>query len=88
MSNPAPAVADPPPVAGKWGVCALLLYGLSRRLTPWWLAWVPFGLVAALDHWPIEPEPHPSWPAMIAMLLTMDLVARHGASGRSRSPPE
>src|SRR5207302_2091865 len=41
------------------------------------VAWLPFALVAAVDHWPIEPEPHPSWPALVAALLTLELTVRH-----------
>src|SRR5215471_6105356 len=66
------------------GVCALLLYVLARRVAPWQLAWVPFAIVAALDAWPIEAEPHPSWPALVAGLLTLELIARHAESGRLR----
>jgi Dolichyl-phosphate-mannose-protein mannosyltransferase len=66
------------------GVCALLMYVLARRVAPWQLAWLPVAIVAALDAWPIEPEPHPSWPAVIAGLLTVELVARHAESGRLR----
>jgi hypothetical protein len=71
-------------MAALRAVCALLLFSLTRRVAPGWLAWLPFGVIAAGDHWPIEPEPHPSWPAMVATLLTMELVARHAGSGRLR----
>src|SRR5215208_4429936 len=71
-------------MAGLHAVCALLLYRLTRRVAPWPIALMPFLVVAAIDHWPIEPEPHPSWPAMVLCLLTMELVSRHLASGRSR----
>ena len=71
-------------MAGLRAASALLLFSLARRVAPWWLAWLPFGVVAAVDHWPIEPEPHPSWPAMVATLLTMELVARHVGSRRLR----
>jgi hypothetical protein len=71
-------------MAGLHAVCALLLYGLTRRVAPWPLALLPFTVVAALDHWPIEPEPHPSWPAIVLCLLTMEMVSRHVASARAR----
>jgi hypothetical protein len=64
------------------GLTALLLYGLTRRVAPWPLAWLPFVIVFALDRWPIEPEPHPSWPAIVACLLSMELIVRHLTSGR------
>jgi hypothetical protein len=66
------------------GLCALLLYLLTRRVAPRPLAWLPFVIVAALDHWPVEPEPHPSWPSIVACLLTLELVAQHLESGRRR----
>jgi hypothetical protein len=71
-------------MAGLHAVCALLLYGLTRRVAAWPFAVLPFAVVAALDHWPIEPEPHPSWPAIVLLLLTMELVSRHACSGRAR----
>jgi 4-amino-4-deoxy-L-arabinose transferase-like glycosyltransferase len=71
-------------MAGLRAVCALLLYGLTRRVAPWPFAVLPFAVVAALDHWPIEPEPHPSWPAIVLCLLTMEMVSRHLYSGRAR----
>src|SRR3982074_2157220 len=64
-------------MAGLHAVCALLLYGLTRRVAPWPFALLPFAVVAALDHWPIEPEPHPSWPAIVLCLLTMEMGRRH-----------
>lgn len=69
-------------MAGLRALCAVLLYRLTRRVAPWWLAWLPVALLSAIDHWPIESEPHPSWPAVVATLLTLELVARHRASGR------
>jgi hypothetical protein len=66
------------------GACAVLLYVLTRRLTPWPLAWLPFGIVAALDQWPIATEPHPSWPSITACLLTLYLLMKHLDSGRIR----
>lgn len=59
------------------GLCALLLYVLSRRVAPWPLAWLPFILIFLFDAWPIETEPHPSWPSVLACLLTMECVVRH-----------
>src|SRR5439155_1194413 len=59
-------------MAGLHAVCALLLYGLTRRVAAWPFALLPFAIVAALDHWPVEPEPHPSWPALVLCLLTME----------------
>jgi hypothetical protein len=71
-------------MAGLHAVLAMLLYGLTRRLTPWPWAVLPTLAVVALDHWPIEPEPHPSWPAVVACLATMELVARHHTTGKAR----
>jgi uncharacterized membrane protein len=45
---------------------------------------LPTVVIVALDHWPIEPEPHPSWPAIVACLATMELVARHHTTGGAR----
>ncbi len=59
------------------GLCALLLYVLARRVAPWPLAWLPFFFIFLFDAWPIEPEPHPSWPSLVASLLTMECVVRH-----------
>ena len=60
----------------------VLTYGLTRRVTPWPFALLPFLALALLDHWPIEPEPHPSWPAIVLCLATMECVVRHFRSGR------
>src|SRR5437868_8987004 len=59
------------------GLTSLLMYLLARRVAPAPLAWLPFVMLAALDHWPIEPEPHPSWPSLVAGLLTLELGVRH-----------
>jgi hypothetical protein len=59
------------------GLCALLLYVLTRRVAPWPLAWLPVILVFLFDAWPIETEPHPSWPSLVACLLTMECLVRH-----------
>ncbi|MBV9601074.1 MAG: glycosyltransferase family 39 protein [Chloroflexi bacterium] len=59
------------------GLCALLLYALTRRVAPWPLAWLPVTFVFLFDAWPIEPEPHPSWPSLVACLLTMEFLVRH-----------
>jgi hypothetical protein len=59
------------------GLCALLLYALTRRVAPWPLAWLPFVLIFLFDAWPIETEPHPSWPSLVACLFTMECVVRH-----------
>jgi len=66
------------------GLCALLLYVLTRRVAPWPLAWLPFTLVFLLDQWPIYSEPHPSWPSLVACLLTMECVVRHLETRRLR----
>ena len=60
----------------------LLTYGLARRVAPWPIALLPFVVLALLDHWPIEPEPHPSWPAIVLCLATMECAVRHFQSGR------
>jgi hypothetical protein len=59
------------------GLCALLLYALTRRVAPWPLAWLPFILIFLFDAWPIETEPHPSWPSVVACLLTIECVVQH-----------
>jgi hypothetical protein len=59
------------------GLCALLLYALARRVAPWPLAWLPIVLIFLVDAWPIETEPHPSWPSLVACLLTMECLVRH-----------
>jgi hypothetical protein len=64
------------------GLCALLLYLLTRRVAPRPLAWLPFALVFLFDAWPVETEPHPSWPSLVACLLTMDLLVRHLSTRR------
>jgi hypothetical protein len=71
-------------MAALRGLSALLLYGLTRRAVPPAWAWLPFVVIAAGDAWPIEPEPHPSWPALVASLATMECVARHLETGRVR----
>src|SRR5713226_538677 len=71
--------------AGLRAAAAVLMFSLTRRVAPWPWAVVPVVVVLALDHWPIEPEPHPSWPAIVACLVTLELVARHVDSGCSRS---
>src|SRR5207249_1421406 len=62
----------------------VLMFALTRRVAPWPWAVLPGVVLLALDHWPIEPEPHPSWPAIIACLATLELVARHHATGKLR----
>ena len=71
-------------MAGLRAATALLLLVLGRRCAPWPIAVLPLVILLLLDHWPIEPEPHPSWPALVACLLTMELTARHLASRRRR----
>jgi len=63
---------------------ALVLYLLVRRVAPWPFAWLPFVLVAGVDAAPVFPEPHPSWPSMLAALATVEVLARHLTSGRRR----
>jgi hypothetical protein len=62
----------------------LLTYGLTRRVAPWPIALLPFAATALLDTWPIEPEPHPSWPAIVMCLATMECVVRHVTTQRVR----
>jgi hypothetical protein len=66
------------------GLCALLLYVLTRRVAPWPLAWLPFILIFLFDAWPIEPEPHPSWPSLVACLVTLECLVRHLTTRRVR----
>jgi hypothetical protein len=68
-------------LAGVRALSAVLLYGLARRVVSPWFAGMPFLVVAALDHWPIEPEPHASWFALVGALLVMEAVARHVVHG-------
>jgi Dolichyl-phosphate-mannose-protein mannosyltransferase len=65
-------------------ICALLLYGLTRRVAPPPFAVLPFLVVAAVDPMPVFPEPHPSWTAMMATLLTLEAIVRHAETGRLR----
>jgi hypothetical protein len=71
-------------MAGVRAAIALLLLVLGRRCAPWPIAVLPLAILLLLDHWPIEPEPHPSWPALLACLLAMELTARHLGSSRRR----
>jgi Dolichyl-phosphate-mannose-protein mannosyltransferase len=71
-------------MAGLRAVCAVLLYGITRRVAAWPFAVLPFLLIAAVDPTPVFPEPHPAWPAMVTTLLTMETIARHATSGRLR----
>jgi hypothetical protein len=52
--------------------CGLALYGLTRRVAPW-----PFAAVAAALILSADAGPHPGWPALLAVLLMIDLLARH-----------
>jgi hypothetical protein len=63
---------------------ALLLYRLARRVVPWPFAVLPFLVIAAVDAAPVFPEPHPSWPAILATLAMIEVVARHRAGGGRR----
>ncbi len=69
-------------MAGARAVCALLLYGLARRLAPWPFALLPFALIALVDPIPVFPEPHPAWMALLATLATLELLLRHHAGQR------
>lgn len=60
---------------------ALLLYRLTRRVAPWPFAVLPFLAVAAVDAAPVFPEPHPSWPAILATLAMIEAVMRHHEGG-------
>jgi len=71
-------------MAGLRAAAAVLMFSLTRRVAPWPWALAPVVVLLALDHWPIEPEPHPSWPAVVACLATLDAVARHSGSGKMR----
>jgi hypothetical protein len=63
---------------------ALMLYALTRRVAPWPFAMLPFLVIAAVDAAPIFPEPHPSWPSVVATLGTIEVIARHQTGGRRR----
>ena len=63
---------------------AVLLYGLTRRVAPWPFALLPFLVIAAVDASPVFPEPHPSWPAILATLGVVESLARHQAGGGRR----
>jgi hypothetical protein len=63
---------------------ALLLYRLTRRVAPWPFALLPFLVVAAVDAAPIFPEPHPSWPAILATLGLVEAITRHQGGGGRR----
>ncbi len=68
-------------MAGVRTACALLLYGLTRRLAPPPFAVLPFLLIAVVDPIPVFPEPHPAWFGLLLTLATMETIARHRASG-------
>ena len=63
---------------------ALVLYALARRVVSWPFAMLPFLAVAAVDAAPIFPEPHPSWPSILATLAAIEAVARHHERGGRR----
>jgi hypothetical protein len=63
---------------------ALLLYRLTRRVAPWPFAILPFLVVAAVDAAPVFPEPHPSWPAILATLALIEAIALHQTRGGRR----
>ncbi|MFN8636079.1 MAG: glycosyltransferase family 39 protein [Chloroflexota bacterium] len=63
---------------------ALLLYRLTRRAAPWPFALLPFLVIAAVDALPVFPEPHPSWPSILAVLAMTEVVACHLTSGKRR----
>ena len=63
---------------------ALLLYGLTRRVAPWPFALLPFLVIAAVDAAPVFPEPHPSWPSILATLGVIEVLVRHHAGGSRR----
>jgi hypothetical protein len=71
-------------MSGMRALWALLLYVLARRIMPWPFALLPFALVAAVDAAPLFPEPHPSWPSMLAAFGMIEAVARHRERGRAR----
>jgi hypothetical protein len=71
-------------MAGVRVLWALLLYQLTRRVAPWPFALLPFLVIAAVDAAPVFPEPHPSWPAILATLGVVEAVARHQAGGGRR----
>ena len=56
--------------------CGLALYGLTRRVAPW-----PFAAVGAMLSLSVDPGPYPGWPALLAVLLMTDLLARHALRG-------
>ena len=57
----------------------LLLYGLARRIMPWYFALVPPILLLAAD---LTAGPHPAWVAMLSALLMVELIARGRANPR------
>jgi hypothetical protein len=71
-------------MAGVRVGCGLLLYWLTRRVAPWPFAILPPLVVAAADHVPIAPQPHPAWMALLATLLTLEGLVRQWANGRLR----
>jgi hypothetical protein len=71
-------------LAGVRVVWALLLYRQVRRVAPWPFATLPFLAVAAIDATPVFPEPHPAWFAMLATLVTIEMLIRHRETGQLR----
>jgi hypothetical protein len=62
----------------------LLLYRLTRRVAAWPFALLPFLIIAAVDGEPVFPEPHPSWPAILASLGLIEAIVRHQTGGGRR----
>jgi len=71
-------------MAALRALVAVLLVRLTLRGAPWPFAVLPVLIVLALDRWPIEPEPHPAWPALAASLLAMEFLALHQAKPDKR----
>jgi hypothetical protein len=61
--------------------CALVVYGLARRLAPAPFAAVPALIVALMA---LLVGVHPGWPALLATLLLMDVLARADATRNRR----
>jgi hypothetical protein len=71
-------------LAAMRALSIMLLVRLTLRGAPWPFPLLPVLTVLALDRWPIEPEPHPAWPALLASLLTMEALAAHQCTAQRR----
>ncbi|MBO0880171.1 MAG: glycosyltransferase family 39 protein, partial [Mycobacterium sp.] len=68
----------------EWAACWLVLYRLARRLVSPWFAALPFLAVALVEPSPIWPAIHPGWLALLAALVSLEMVVVHSEREQSR----